>query len=143
MLIRVAPSPVSASRKPMTPGTTSATHGVLRLPVTESNLGKYPARLRACANRSRSSGRSVFPAVVNPGFSDQSPHNDDRVGKGDPEVDDLPLALGTPQELSVGITPGVGSFYDPPFRRPERVRGAFLGDCALQPAFVQQIADHV
>ena len=27
-------------RKPMTAGTTSATHGVLRLPVTESSLGR-------------------------------------------------------------------------------------------------------
>jgi len=38
----------------------------------------------------------------------------------------------------VGVLPGVGSFYDPPFRRPEGVGGAFLGDLALQPAFLQE-----
>ena len=54
-----------------------------------------------------------------------------------PEVDDRPPTLGTLEELLVGIGPGVGSFYDPPFR-PERVGGAFLGDRALQPAFLQE-----
>src|SRR5215203_2037818 len=36
--------PLSESRKPMTPGTTSATHGTWRRLVTESHLGRYPAR---------------------------------------------------------------------------------------------------
>src|SRR3712207_4385203 len=100
-------------------------------------------RFRACANRSGSAGRPAFPAVVGPGFSDEPPHDDDRVGKGDPEVDDLSLALGTPQELLVDVGPGVGSLYDPPFGCPERVGGAFLGDRTLQPAFLQEPSDDV
>src|SRR5215213_9496559 len=47
MLIRVAPSPVSASRKPMAPGTIRAIHGVLRPLVTARSLGRYPALERA------------------------------------------------------------------------------------------------
>src|SRR5215207_1497115 len=107
--------------------------------MKRDEAGRIRSLLRACADRSRSADRAAFPAVVSPGFPDEPPHDDDRVGKGDPEVDDPPLALGTPQELLVDVGPGVGSLYDPPFRRPERVRGTFLGDQALQPAFLQQI----
>jgi hypothetical protein len=42
--------------------------------------------LRACANRSWSAGRPALPAVVGPGFTDEPLHDDDRIGKGDPEV---------------------------------------------------------
>src|SRR5215211_3333514 len=52
--------------------------------------------LRACANRSWSTLGSSLPTVVDPGFSDESPHDDDHLGEGDPEVDDRPPAFGAP-----------------------------------------------
>src|SRR5215207_2192963 len=65
--------------------------------------------LRASANRLRSAARSSFPAVAGPSFSDESPHDDDHLREGQPEVDDLLPALGTPYQLLVGILPGVGA----------------------------------
>lgn len=44
MLSSTAPCPVSDSRKPITPGTTSASVGALRPLVTDRARGRYPAR---------------------------------------------------------------------------------------------------
>src|SRR2546423_297400 len=74
-------------------------------------------RLRASANRSRSARRSSLPTVAGPDFSDESPHDDDYIGEGDPEVDPPPLTLRTPCELLVGVVPRrVGTLYDPALR---------------------------
>ncbi|MDQ3636791.1 MAG: Uma2 family endonuclease, partial [Actinomycetota bacterium] len=43
--------------------------------------------LRASVNRSWSSGRSAFPAVAAPAFSDESPDDDDHIREGHPEID--------------------------------------------------------
>jgi hypothetical protein len=59
--------------------------------------------LRASANRSRSARRSALPAVAVPGFSDESPRDDDHVGEGHPEVDHLLPPFGTPRQLLVGV----------------------------------------
>src|SRR3954468_8407479 len=72
--------------------------------------------LRASANRSRSARRSSLPTVAGPDFSDESPHDDDYIGEGDPEVDHPPLTLRTPCELLVGVVPRVGTLYDPALR---------------------------
>jgi len=53
--------------------------------------------------------RSALPAIANPAFPDEPSCEDDYVGEGDPVVDDPPLALGTPEELLVGVVPGIGS----------------------------------
>src|SRR3954470_2799979 len=74
------------------------------------------ASLRASANRSRSARRSSLPTVAGPDFSDESPHDDDYIGEGDPEVDHPPLTLRTPCELLVGVVPRVGTLYDPALR---------------------------
>src|SRR5215216_3479835 len=106
-------------------------------------MSSFSGRLRACANRSWSAIRSALPTVVGPGFSDEPPHDNDHVGKGDPEVDHSPFPLGAPHQLLVGVAPRVGSFYDPPFRRPERGGLALLGDYALQTTFLQKPSSDV
>src|SRR5215210_5916144 len=58
--------------------------------------------LRACADRSWATGRSALPTVANPPFPDESPNDDDHVGEGYPEVDDLSPTLRAPKELLVG-----------------------------------------
>jgi len=64
-------------------------------------------QVRACANRSWSAIRSALPTVVNPRFSDEPPHDDDRVRQGDPEVYDSLFPLGAPHELLVRVLPGL------------------------------------
>ncbi len=73
----------------------------------------FNERLRACANRSWSSGRSIVPAVAAPGLPDESPDDDDHVRERYPEVDEPPLALRAPRELLVGVVPRVRSLHDP------------------------------
>src|SRR5215217_1067067 len=74
--------------------------GVGMAVVLQDNV-RHRKAFRACASRSRSAGRSAFPAIMSPSFAGEPPYDDDHVGKGDPEVDDLAPALGTPQELLV------------------------------------------
>jgi hypothetical protein len=94
--------------------------------------------IRACVNRSWSADGPAFPAIVSPGFPDESPHDDDYVGKGDPEVDHSPFPLGAPEEFLVGVGPGIGPFDDPAFRGPERGRFALPGDHAHQANTLQK-----
>src|SRR5215211_3217837 len=63
-------------------------------------------RLRACADRSWSAGRSALPTVANPTFPDESPNDDDHVGEGYPEIDDLSPTLRAPNQLLMGVMPG-------------------------------------
>src|SRR5215203_6276060 len=44
--------------------------------VAEDQAASSDARLRGCADRSWSAGRSAFPSVVHPAFSNQPPHHD-------------------------------------------------------------------
>jgi len=88
--------------------------------------------LRASANRSGSARRAALPTVPSPRFSDEPAHDDDRVGEGDPEVDDPSVALGTPHQLLVSVIPGVGALHDPTFCGPQRSRLPFFGDHGLQ-----------
>ena len=109
----------------------------------DARVGYAQLTLRACANSSWAAIRSSLPTVVPPRFSDEPSHDDDRVGEGDPEVDHSPYPLGAPHELLVRVLPGIGSFYDPAVRRPERCRLTLLADHALKPAFLQKPAGDV
>ena len=75
-----------------------------------------------------------FPTVANPRLSDEPPYDDDRVGEGDPEVDNPSLALGAPHELFVSVLPGVGALHHPTVCGPKRGRLPLLGDHADQVA---------
>src|SRR5215203_1543976 len=101
------------------------------------------ARIRASANRLRSAARSSFPAVAGPSFSDESPHDDDHLREGQPEVDDLLPALGTPYQLLVGILPGVGALHDPSSGRLEGRWPSPLGDLRDEPALQQSLAGKI
>src|SRR5829696_2167969 len=106
--------------------------------------GKFSeVRLRASANRLRSAARSSFPAVAGPSFSDESPHDDDHLREGQPEVDDLLPALGTPYQLLVGILPGVGALHDPSSGRLEGRWPSPLGDLRDEPALQQSLAGKI
>src|SRR5215216_3234878 len=92
--------------------------------------------LRARTNRSWAAGGKGLPAIAGPGFSNEPSHDDDRVGKGHPEVDDSPFPLGAPHKLLMGIAPRIGSFYDPglaiealhmPVALPAGIRQRLLG----------------
>src|SRR5215210_1405910 len=55
--------------------------------------------------------------------------------KAIPRSRSLALASrGAPHKLLVGVVPGVGAFYHPAVRRPERCRLTLLGDHPLKPA---------
>ena len=54
--------------------------------IVRTNLSKGLG-FRGCADRSWSPGRSAFPTVAHPAFSDQPPHDDDHVRERHPEVD--------------------------------------------------------
>src|SRR3712207_4610149 len=72
--------------------------------------------LRSCANRrSWSAGRSAIPAVMDPGFSDEPTHDDDYIGESNPEVDDSSPTFGAPDQLLVGVMPGVRALHHPTF----------------------------
>jgi thioredoxin reductase (NADPH) len=58
--------------------------------------------LRGCADRSWLPGRSAFPTVAHPAFSDQPPHDDDHLRERHPEIDHPPHALRAPCQLLVG-----------------------------------------
>src|SRR5215217_177088 len=92
--------------------------------------------LRARTNRSWAAGGKGLPAIAGPGFSNEPSHDDDRVGKGHPEVDDSPFPLGAPHKLLMGIATRIGSFYDPPFRGSQRSRLTLLGDSPLRTSLV-------
>src|SRR5215208_3815324 len=85
-------------------------------------------RTRGSANRSWSARRTGFPTIATPGFSDEPPHDDDHVRKGDPEVDDPSPLLGAPHQLLVGVVPGIGPLDDPSQAGFKRCGLAFLAD---------------
>src|SRR5215207_5844981 len=78
--------------------------------------------------------------IETPCFSEEPSYKDDYVGEGDPEIDDAPLALGTPEELLVGVVPGVGLFDDSPHPGFKRGGLAFLGDHADQVTALQDLS---
>jgi hypothetical protein len=98
--------------------------------------------IRGCANRSRSATRASLPTVATPGFSDEPPHNDQRLRESDPEVDDSPFLLSTPHQLLMGIAPRVGSFHHPTFCASKRSRLAFLLGNACQPTLLKKFSAH-
>ena len=59
---------------------------------------------------------STLPTVASPRFSDQPAYGDDHVREGEPEVDDPAPALGTPEQLFVGVVPGVRALHHLTFR---------------------------
>src|SRR5215204_1834125 len=96
--------------------------------------------LRACADRLWSAGRSVLPAVPRPCFSHESPHSDDHLREGYPEVYDLPSPLCTPHQLLVGVVPRTRPLHYPPISGPERCRLALPGDLREQAALLQPLS---
>src|SRR5215213_8854347 len=102
---------------PQTYGYSSLPPFSARFPAAMMPSGEAPRicrrinTLRGRANRSWSAGRTAFPTVAGPGFSDEPTHDDDRVREGGPEVDDPPPPLGTPHEFLVGVLPGVGPLH--------------------------------
>jgi hypothetical protein len=50
--------------------------------------------VRGRANMSRAADKSILPAVATSGMADESPHHDDHVGEGDPEIFDPIHPLG-------------------------------------------------
>src|SRR5215208_2939592 len=87
--------------------------------------------------------RSALPAGASPGFSYEPPHDDDHIGKRDPEIDDPPLSLGAPHQLLVGVMPRAGAFYHPPFGGCHGSWLALLGNLGSQPASSQLLAGGV
>src|SRR5215212_7486335 len=96
--------------------------------------------LRGCANRSWSARRPSLPPIAAPRFSDESPHDDDHLREGYPEVNDPPSPLGTPQQLLVGVVPGIGPLHYPALPGLKRCRVAFLGDLGDQSTLLQTLA---
>ncbi len=66
------------------------------------------ALVRGCADRSWSAGRSAFPSVAHPAFSDKPPHDDYHVRERHPEIDHSSFSLRTPHQLLVGVVPRIG-----------------------------------
>ena len=86
----------------------------------------YIAELRACADRSWSARRSGLPTVAAPCFPDQSPHNDDHLREGHPEIDHPPPTLRTPHQLLlVGVVPRNSSSPLPTDWWPRTVSACF------------------
>src|SRR5215203_4815049 len=69
--------------------------------------------LRGCADRSWLPGRSAFPTVAHPAFSDQPPHDDDHLRERHPEIDHPSHALRAPHKLLVGVVPKICPFHHP------------------------------
>src|SRR5215212_6643706 len=99
--------------------------------------------LRGRANRSRSAGGSGLPAVTSPGFSDEPPDDDDHLRKRDPEVDHPPPPFGAPDQLLVGVMPGVRPLHDPAQTGSERGGLALLRDHPDQLPFLQESAGDI
>src|SRR5215211_5441051 len=74
--------------------------------------------LRGCADRSRSAGRSAFPSVVHPAFSNQPPHDDHHLRERHPEIDHPPYPLRTPQQFLVRVMPRVRPLRHPTLPGP-------------------------
>src|SRR5215212_10267796 len=92
--------------------------------------------LRACADRSWSSGRTPCPAVATPALPDEPPHDDDHLREGHPEVDHPTHLLRAPHELLVGVVPRASPFHHPALRYPERRGLALLGDLGDEPSLL-------
>src|ERR671921_92579 len=84
--------------------------------------------LRGRANGLRSAMRSALPTVVDPGLSYESTHDDDHVREGDPEVEGLSPSLGAPDQLLMGVVPGVRTLHHPSLTSPKRSWFALLRD---------------
>src|SRR5215218_2955457 len=69
--------------------------------------------LRGCADRSWSAGRSAFPSVAHPAFSNQPPHDDHHLGERHPEIDHPPYPLHAPHQLLVCVMPRVRPLRHP------------------------------
>ena len=103
-------------------------------------LSRDIVNLEFSGERSRAASGSAFPAVATPSFSDEPSYDNDHVGESYPEVDDPPLPLGTPEELLVGVVPGINVFDDPPHSGFKRGRLAFLGDHTDQATALQKLS---
>ncbi len=78
--------------------------------------------LKACADRSWSARRSGLPTVAAPAFSDQSPHDDDHLREGHPEIDYPPPTLRTSHQLPAGVVPRTPLPVDGMARPSEELR---------------------
>ena len=74
------------------------------------------SELRGSADRSRTSGRTIFPAVASPALPDEPTHDDDHLGEGHPKVDHPSSPLRAPHQLLVGVVPGTRPLYHPALR---------------------------
>src|SRR5215204_2853485 len=83
----------------------------------ESSGKRSAERLRGCADRSWSAGRSAFPTVAYPTFPDEPAHDDDHLREGYPEIDHPPPTLCTPHKLLMGVMPGTRPLHHPALRR--------------------------
>jgi hypothetical protein len=86
--------------------------------VAEDQAASPDARLRGCADRSWSAGRSAFPSVVHPAFSNQPPHDDHHLRERHPEIDHPPYPLRTPQQFLVRLMPRVRPLRHPTLPGP-------------------------
>src|SRR5688500_11053077 len=69
--------------------------------------------LRGCADRSWSAGRSAFPSVAHPAFSNPPPHDDHHLRERHPEIDHPPYPLRTPHQFLVRVMPRVRPLRHP------------------------------
>lgn len=76
---------------------------------------------------------SAFPAVVSPGFSDESSYDDDHFREGDPEIDNPSAPLDAPEQFLVGVVPGVCALYNPPLSGLQRSWLAFFEIIGVRP----------
>src|SRR5215217_2228218 len=108
---------VSPGRARMPPKDTPARS---RLDMHLANFGETPERelrqngvLRGCADRSWSAGRTAFPSVVHPAFSNQPPHDDHHLRERHPEIDHPPYPLRTPHQFLMRVMPRVRPLRHP------------------------------